>query len=87
LGELGANLYGGELNSGVFDEVNLVNGSLIQLSPGIYTDLYEFTARADGDSPYGNLLFDSAGNLYGTASCGGSCPQGVDGTVYRLTPQ
>jgi uncharacterized repeat protein (TIGR03803 family) len=34
--------------------------------------LYTFTGGADGASPTGNLLFDSAGNLYGMADYGGN---------------
>ncbi len=38
----------------------------------------------DGEQPlFGNLMFDAAGNLYGTTSYGGS---GSFGTVYKLTP-
>jgi uncharacterized repeat protein (TIGR03803 family) len=43
----------------------------------------------DGINPYGNLIIDSAGNLYGTTEFGGlSCSGffcGV-GTVYKLSP-
>ena len=48
----------------------------------IETVLYSFTAGADGGFPeYGNLVFDQAGNIYGTAQ-GGSLGNGV---VFRLT--
>jgi uncharacterized repeat protein (TIGR03803 family) len=38
-------------------------------------------------NPIGNLIFDTAGNLYGTTSGGGSakCPGGC-GVVYKLAP-
>ena len=38
---------------------------------------------ADGNNPYAGLIFDAAGNLYGTTSGGGT--SGV-GTVFELTP-
>ena len=39
--------------------------------------LHSFTAGKDGLAPYSGLIFDSAGNLYGT---------NYDGVVYELTP-
>ena len=52
------------------------------------TILYRFTGLSDGGAPqYGDLVFDTAGNIYGTASGGGlSCPQGTCGVVFKLTP-
>jgi uncharacterized repeat protein (TIGR03803 family) len=43
---------------------------------------------SDGRSPQGRLVFDSAGNLYGTTLYGGdpNCPYGFGcGTVFKLT--
>ena len=37
--------------------------------------LHTFTGRADGGDPYADLIRDAAGNLYGTASCGGDYEQ------------
>ncbi len=53
--------------------------------------LYAFKGGTDGIQPAGNLLFDSAGNLYGTTFGGGtdtSCNQGAQGcgTVFKLSP-
>jgi uncharacterized repeat protein (TIGR03803 family) len=51
--------------------------------------LHNFTGGSDGELPiwYGNLVFDSKGNLYGTASGGGSsaCGGGC-GMVFELSP-
>ena len=44
---------------------------------GKYKVLYRFTGGADGSQPYGGLIFDQAGNLYGTTA---------GGTVFKLTP-
>jgi uncharacterized repeat protein (TIGR03803 family) len=54
------------------------------------TVLYTFcslTNCADGADPWSGLIFDSAGNLYGTTynGGGGSCISGC-GVVYKLTP-
>jgi len=54
------------------------------LCPWTETILYEFTGGNDGASPgFGNLTFDSTGNLYGTTALGGAHGQG---TVFKLTP-
>ncbi len=46
--------------------------------------LYSFkNDAADGNNPYAELIFDAAGNLYGTTFRGGA--HGV-GTVFELTP-
>lgn len=65
-------------------------GTVFELSPsanGIWkeTTLYTFAGGADGLSPrYTNLIFDSAGNLYGVTEFGGSASAG---TVFELSPQ
>jgi uncharacterized repeat protein (TIGR03803 family) len=46
--------------------------------------LYSFRNGADGGGPFGPVVFDAAGNLYGTTQGGGG-PYGW-GTVFRLSP-
>lgn len=46
------------------------------------TVLYRFAAAPDGNLPTGNLIFDPAGNIYGTTEAGGSFGYG---TVFKLT--
>ena len=47
------------------------------------TTIHTFGASGDGANPgYGALLFDSAGNIYGTTQGGGTTGSG---TVYKLT--
>jgi uncharacterized repeat protein (TIGR03803 family) len=52
------------------------------------TVLYRFSGGSDGSYPQGEIGFDSAGNLYGTAASGGtqggSCSTLGCGTVYQL---
>ena len=43
--------------------------------------LYSFTGGGDGGFPYGSLIRDSAGNLYGTTNGGGASGAGV---VFKL---
>ena|SRR6202050_5595054 len=47
------------------------------------TVLYNFSVGAGGSYPYASLVFDSAGNLYGTTGSGGIYGSG---TVFELTP-
>jgi len=44
--------------------------------------LYSFQGGTDGNSPISNLVFDGAGNLYGTTSVGGF----GSGTIFQLSP-
>jgi uncharacterized repeat protein (TIGR03803 family) len=48
---------------------------------GGYTVLYNFTGGADGSQPGAGVIRDSAGDLYGTTTRGGSAGWGV---VYKL---
>ena len=47
------------------------------------TILYSFAGSPDGAHPYAGLLWDSAGNLYGTTEQGGTH---AAGTVFMLAP-
>ena len=48
--------------------------------------LYRFSGAGDGGAPLGGLVFDSAGNLYGTTAGGGvnNYPGGY-GVVFKLS--
>lgn len=56
------------------------------------TTIWEFSGGNDGASPFGTLLFDKTGNLYGTTAFGGTpetCTYTGNigcGTVFRLKP-
>jgi hypothetical protein len=45
--------------------------------------LHQFVPATDGDSSFGNLLFDAFGNLWGTTRFGGA---GQAGTAWELSP-
>ena len=42
-----------------------------------YTALHDFTGGSDGGQPYGQVTLDANGNVYGTASTGGTSGNGV----------
>ncbi len=78
------NLYGTTVSGG---GVPHYGGVVYKLDPtGHETVLHSFTYGADGGFPWGDVTFDSAGNLYGTTWSGGP-PSGDDpGVVYKLDP-
>ena len=62
-------------------------GAVYELSPrrnGEWHEnvIYSFQEGSDGNSPISNLVFDPAGNLYGTTSEGGL----GSGTIFKLSP-
>ena len=62
-------------------------GTMFELSPGVgawkLTPLYGFAGGSDGSNPVAGLVFDGAGNLYGTTEFGGTFSSGV---AFKLTP-
>ena len=87
------NLYGTTLYGGT-DDI----GTVFELTPeadGSWTEkvLHSFKFKnfneTDGANPEAGLIFDRAGNLYGTTSQGGihnNCYYGTCGTVFELSP-
>src|SRR5580692_545226 len=76
------NLYGTTSDGYFFD-----NGTVFQMAPGpngtwTETVLHSFNYTY-GAYPQGGLIFDGAGNLYGTTSNGGAYAYG---TVYKMAP-
>jgi uncharacterized repeat protein (TIGR03803 family) len=80
------NIYGTTGGGGVYD-----NGTAFELTPsgGGYTEtiLHSFSGGTDGWAPFGGVVLDAAGNVYGTTVGGGIhlCSTGC-GTVYQLMP-
>jgi uncharacterized repeat protein (TIGR03803 family) len=77
----GATVEGGEHNSGtVFELSPTAAGGWVE------TVLYNFFDRATerGSLPTGSVIFDAAGNLYGTAYGGGANSRGA---VFELSPR
>jgi uncharacterized repeat protein (TIGR03803 family) len=91
------NLYGTTKNGGIVlsQQCGAGCGTVFELSPssGGWTEhvLYFFGGTShDGQNPWANVIFDSAGNLYGTTITGGKvtendCGTGC-GTVFKLSP-
>jgi uncharacterized repeat protein (TIGR03803 family) len=87
----GGNLYGATAYGGAGTCQNspfIGCGTLFKVDQnGHETVLFNFTGGADGKYPFGTLIRDSGGNLYGSATQGGSgCHQSGCGTVFKLTP-
>jgi uncharacterized repeat protein (TIGR03803 family) len=96
---IGAGPYGGVIKDSVGNLYGTTEGgganglgTVYQLAPpavagGAWTlnVLYNFTGSADGGVPLSTLVFDSAGNLYGTAYRDGS-PTFKGGVVFELSP-
>lgn len=72
----GTTYFGGSHAGGVVYELTSSNGSWTE-SP-----IYTFTGGSDGENPYSNVIFDAAGNLYGTTFGGAN----GYGTVFKLSP-
>jgi uncharacterized repeat protein (TIGR03803 family) len=65
-------------------------GTVFKLAAnGKETVLHAFTAEYDGSGPYGGLIADAQGNLYGTTATGGGTGcGGIDygcGTVFKIS--
>jgi hypothetical protein len=97
------NLYGATIFGGGFgttcDPFYQYCGAVFRLSPpktkgGKWTEkvLHGFKGGTDGANPYGDLVFDNTGAIYGTTSIGGN--QGCNfghgqigcGVVFKLSP-
>jgi uncharacterized repeat protein (TIGR03803 family) len=80
------NLYG---TTGHGGDTGWDCGTVFKLSPGqnnrwTYTVLHSFDGyKSEGCLPTGSLVFDQAGNLYGTTQWGG---ESGSGTVFEITP-
>ncbi len=84
------NLYGTTFYGGSQDCGHNGCGVVFKLSPngnGTWSEqaIYTFTGGTDGSHPYSTLVFDAAGNLYGTTYGNYYGGTGV-GTAFRLTP-
>jgi len=81
----------------IFDQLGNIYGTAEQGGNNDGGLVYELVASQDwaesvlyvpgggfsGQNPYGGVVFDGAGNLYGTNSTGS---EGAEGAVYRLSP-
>ncbi|MGC2107955.1 MAG: choice-of-anchor tandem repeat GloVer-containing protein [Candidatus Korobacteraceae bacterium] len=78
----GGNLYGTTLCDGANNDGNIFK--LTRSGGGFtYSSLHDFTGGNDGKNPYSVVVFDSAGDLFGTAAHGGA---NLSGVVWEITP-
>jgi uncharacterized repeat protein (TIGR03803 family) len=86
------NLYGTTAGGG--GPCRQACGVVFKMDPtGRFTVLHSFTGGADGGTPYGDLIRDTVGNLYGTTVLGGLGygvvfkigPTGRETVLYRFT--
>ena len=81
------NLYGTASNGGA---IAPRRGLVFKIDQnGNETVLHSFKGRADGGTPMGGLIADSAGNFYGTTAFGGdsNCALGQPcGVIFKLSP-
>lgn len=83
----GTTQWGGTYNSGMVFRLKPAGGGVWK-----ETLLYSFNDNGkDGYEPFAPLIFDAAGNLYGTTYSGGGSATGCGGsgcgTVFELTPK
>jgi uncharacterized repeat protein (TIGR03803 family) len=78
------NLYGTAYYGGAFD-----SGTVFKIDPsGSETTLYNFTGKTDGSGPWGGLVMDKSGHMFGMTAYGGIfnddiCYYGC-GVVYEI---
>jgi uncharacterized repeat protein (TIGR03803 family) len=75
-------LYGAATTGGTYG-----SGVVFELTPRVvgrwdFRTIYSFRGQPDGSFPYGALLFDGSGNVYGTTYYGGT---NNIGAVYKLS--
>jgi hypothetical protein len=94
------NAYLGPLDAPTVDAIGNVYATINTGPPGLVkftpteggwveTDLHDFLGGTDGFLPFGGVILDADGNIYGTTSLGGTgtCQGGQGcGMVYELTP-
>lgn len=93
ISDAAGNLYGTTFGGGTFPAGDFGAGvvyELVRQADGSWTEqiLHDFGQGTDGRGPMAGLVFDAAGNLYGTTRYGGggrTCPAGC-GIAYQLQP-
>lgn len=79
----GGRVFGAATTGGAFGAGTVFQLTPLQTGEWDFQTLYSFQGAPDGVFPYGALLFDSAGNIYGTTYYGGTSGLGA---VYKLSP-
>jgi uncharacterized repeat protein (TIGR03803 family) len=79
----GTTYFGGTSGLGSVFEISAGATVLILWKESV---LYSFQGGSDASLPTSSLVFDAAGNLYGTSSTGGN-PSCDCGTIFKLAPR
>src|ERR1700692_3831409 len=75
----GTTIVGGQASAGTVFKVDTITGHL--------TVLHSFSGKEGGGQPFGGVVLDGAGNIYGTTTVGGDFNCGLTvgcGTVFKL---
>jgi uncharacterized repeat protein (TIGR03803 family) len=88
----GGLIFDGQGNLSTYDGGPHRAGTVFKLAPtsgGEWKEtlVYGFSDVSLGAYPWGNLVFDKAGNLYGVANGGNTCGSCFCGEVFKLAPQ
>lgn len=73
----GITVFGEPYNGGTVFKLKLARNGSWKLS-----NIYSFGADGDGETPTGDLAFDTSGHLYGTTEVGGAYGEGI---LFRLS--
>src|SRR5437899_840401 len=80
----GGLLYGAATAGGIYGKGTAFELKPTQSGEWIFKTIYSFRGQPDAGFPYGGLLFDASGHLYGTTYYDGAYNLGA---VYELFPQ
>ena len=80
----GGLLYGAATAGGIYGKGTVFELKPTQSGEWIFRTIYSFRGQPDAGFPYGGLLFDTAGHLFGTTYYDGAYNLGA---VYELFPQ
>ncbi len=75
----GTTYYGGASNEGTVFELSKSGSTWTETVLHVFSNI----SGSDGTNPYSSLIFDAAGNLYGTTYAGGKVGYGI---VFQLKP-
>jgi hypothetical protein len=74
------------MNAGRLTIVVLTFALSSLVAPSQERVLHDFGSGRDGAGPFGNVVFDAAGNLYGTTQNGGIRLNGFAGVAFEIVP-
>ena len=87
-GDLYGTTDGGGGGTNCFEGDTYGCGTVYEITAGgTESVLHAFKGGCDGSDPFGGMVRDKQGNLYGTTATGGICNSSAgNGTIFKLTP-